>query len=199
MQEDQVGLFDLDGSLADYDAQLLKDLNLLKAPEEPLLVDLWNEDKKPHIAARMNLIKSQPDWWFNLSPIPDGIKVFEAAHDIGFDNHILTKGPKSHPNAWTEKFRWCMRHLSPTIGEMPVTITSDKKLVYGKFLYDDWPAYCKRWLKHRKRGLVIMPDRPYNRDFKHPQALRWTGENFDEVVHALRVCLARKDGEPLIL
>lgn len=190
------GLFDMDGSLAAYPEQLLKDLARLRAPEEPELTDVWEAEKRfPHIKERMRLIKAQPNWWFNLPPIENGLRVFREAERIGFQNHILTKGPKAHSAAWTEKHMWCAHHL----GGVPVTVTSDKSLVYGKFLYDDFPDYAVSWLQHRPNGLVIMPVNPWNADFTHPRCLKWDGTNWDQVTRALKLVFDRKHGEPLKL
>lgn len=191
------GLFDMDGSLADYVGQLLKDLEELRSPEEPELHDVWKaEERHKHIKKRMKLIKAQPGWWLDLPPIENGLRVFREAARIGFVNHILTKGPKAHSPAWTEKHQWCALHLGE---DVPVTVTSDKSLFYGKFLYDDFPDYAAKWLLHRPRGLVIMPENPWNTHFKHPQCVKWNGTNWDEVVRALNIAFNRKHGEDLKL
>ena len=83
--------------------------------------------------------------------------------------HVLTKGPKSSPNAFTEKVCWCKQHMPG----VPVTLTENKGLVYGRVLVDDWPSYVEAWLKFRARGLVIMPDRPWNQGFEHPNLVRF--------------------------
>lgn len=193
---EDVGLFDMDGSLADYTGQLEKDLLKLAGPGEPPLGDLWKAEKKRHIGARMRLIKALPGWWRNLPPIEAGMKVFELARELGFTNNVLTKGPKHHPMAWQEKVEWCRAKLGQ---KTPVHITEDKGLVYGKFLYDDFPEYCIAWLRHRPRGLVIMPVNSWNVDFHHPQVIKYDGTNLDEVREALEICLRRQKGEPLVL
>jgi 5'-nucleotidase len=192
------GLFDMDGSLAGYSEQLLADLRLLRAPEEPELGDdLWAaEERLPHIKARMKLIKAIPGWWRNLPPIPNGMRVFHESRRVGFINHVLTKGPHKHSLAWAEKHEWCHHHLGD---DTPVTVTEDKSLVYGKFLYDDFPDYATYWLEHRPNGLVIMPATLWNKDYTHPQCLKWDGTNWDQVVHALETVFKRKHGEPLNL
>lgn len=195
MLED-IGLFDMDGSLADYIGTLQADLAALQAPGEPPIGDMWLAEKQPHIANRMRLIKAQPGWWRDLPPIEAGMKVFEAAAELGFTNNVLTKGPRHHPNAWQEKVEWCRKYLGH---KTPVHITEDKGLVYGKFLYDDFPDYCLSWLRHRPRGLVIMPVNEFNKDFYHPQVVRYDGTNLDEVKAALAICLKRQKGEPLLL
>jgi hypothetical protein len=198
-----IALFDLDGSLADYTGQLKADLELLRSPDEPELGDnLWALEKLPHMDQRMRLIKAQPGWWRNLPTLADGMRVFNRAKELGFDNNVLTKGPKHHPRAWMEKVEWSRERLG---FEIPVHITEDtavdhgKGMVYGKLLYDDYPDYCRSWLEFRPRGLVIMPVTSYNKDFHHPQVVKWDGNNWDEVNRALELCFKRAHGEELKL
>lgn len=193
--DDNIGLWDLDGSLADYDGQLRWELNKIRSPDEPLIEDLWEMEKLPHIKARMRLIKSQPNWWANLPVIGDGLRVFEIAQRIGFRNIVLTKGPHSLPSAWKEKVEWSQRQLGENIG---IQITCDKSLVYGKFLYDDYPEYMSAWLDKRPRGLGIMPATNGNRNFRHPRVVRfYDGRDIPEVKAALEVVYNRKSGEEL--
>jgi 5'(3')-deoxyribonucleotidase len=195
---DNIALFDLDGSLADYSGQMLRDMQRLAGPEEPPLTpeNLWERDDLPHLRARMTLIMAQPGWWSGLAPIEAGFRVLNAARDAGFRIHVLTKGPRAHPRAWAEKLEWVQEHIGP---DADITTTMDKGLVYGRVLYDDYPAYLERWLQHRPRGLGIMPAAPGNAGFSHPNVLRWTGENFDEVRAALAHALSRAPGEDLAL
>ena len=162
--------------------------------------------------------------------------LFERAIALGFKNNILTKGPKHCPNAWKEKVEWCHEELFKSTLTMrrlwqrekwslDIHIVSDKAIVYGKMLVDDYPPYVEAWLKHRPRGLVFMPAHKYNEDFTHPNVIRcgpWEPEGFmgwiDKDHHvfqpeasdfpmlwqmkadkAMRVCLARKASEPLDL
>lgn len=194
---EQVGLFDMDGSLADYEGTLRADMAKLAMPGDPDLTNMWAVEKEfPAIAARMNMIKAQPNWWLNLPPIKNGMRVFREARRIGFTNAVLTKGPSKHPLAWGEKLFWCREHLGATT---QVTVTENKGLVYGKFLYDDFPDYAIDWLEHRPRGLVIMPETENNKTFSHPQVLKWNGENWGQVREALRRCYRRKVGEPMVI
>jgi len=105
------------------------------------------------------------------------------------------KGPRSKPLAWKEKLDWSVEHL----GDLIVTITLDKASVYGKFLYDDFPEYCYRWLKHRPRGLVIMPVEKFTNEHEHPQILQRDGTNFDQVKAALAACRNRQPHEAMVV
>lgn len=164
-----IALFDMDGTLADYEGVLMKGLERLAAPDEPVSMD----DSIPHIEARMRLIKSQSGWWKNLPVLADGMDILGVADEIGFDIHILTKGPYHTTSAWTEKREWCKQFVP----DAKVTITEDKWLVYGKVLVDDYPEYMKSWLHSRPRGLGIMPARKINAGFSHPNVLRYEGRH----------------------
>ena len=81
-----------------------------------------------------------------------------------------------------EKLQWCDRHLAGFPHQ--VTIIMDRGLVYGRLLVDDYPEYVLRW---RKRGTVILPDQPWNRDFQHPQVYRYAGDRGEMVAVLGRV------------
>lgn len=165
-----IALVDMDGTLADYNGAMTRDLAQLADPE--VLADLGDLDfleRKPHMKARMDLIKRQPGWWAGLAKLPQGFQILDILRQLEYRIHILTRGPKTNINAWTEKAAWIRQHVPDYKG---LTITLDKSLVYGKVLVDDWPPYVKGWLKHRPRGLVIMPDQPWNQGYEHPQVIR---------------------------
>ena len=179
--EPTIALLDMDGTVADYDGQLMLDMRRLAAPEETPFETWPRCDLPPHLEARMRLIKERGEWWENLPVLPVGMKIVEALKKHGFEIHILTQGPRSNPSAWSHKAKWVMKHLPDT----PMTITRDKGLVYGKVLVDDWPEYMERWLKWRPRGLGIMPAQPWNADFNHPNVFRYDGTNDKELNEAL--------------
>jgi hypothetical protein len=193
-----IALFDMDNSVADYEGALLRDLELLRGPTEPVVTaeTIWSPATPDAIRNRMDLIKRQPGWWFDLKPIAQGMDILNLCRRLGYDVHILTKGPKRHPNAWEEKVRWCQKYLG---ADVDIHVTSDKGLVYGKLLYDDYPDYMLRWLAHRPRGLGIMPVTASNRDFTHPNVIRWDGHNLEEVTRAVVAAQGRVPGQKLIL
>jgi len=167
-ENEKVALLDLDGSLADYDGAMHAAMQKLLSPGEVLPSNLYTEGHHPWLENRMNLIKAQPGFWRDLPAIPLGFTVLHWLVDHEYSCNVLTKGPKHTHSAWTEKMQWSARHLPG----VPVTITQDKGLVYGKVLYDDYPPYIKRWLLWRPRGKVIMRDTVHNQGFEHPQVLR---------------------------
>jgi hypothetical protein len=192
----KVFLFDLDGSLADYDGTLLADLERMRAPAEPAVTAVRAAFEQPHLRARIDAITGRPGWWAGLPPLEAGMAVYHLAMDMGFDCQVLTKGPKYQPRAWAEKVEWCQRHLGPHVD---VHVVSDKGLVYGVALYDDYPRYIEAWLEHRHRGLVVMPVNSSNRDFRHPNVLHYDGSNIAAVEKAMQIVLRRRPGEELRL
>jgi len=174
-----IALVDLDGTLADFDKEMKGQLAKLAAPGEDIEAEGYT--KLPHIQERWDLIKRQPGFWKNLDPIPLGFDILSALRQLKFTIHVLTKGPVNTTRAWTEKVEWCRDHVPLT----PVTIGEDKGLMYGKVLVDDWPSYYMRWLEWRPRGLVIVPAQPWNKDVDHPNCVRATSDNLEEVFERL--------------
>ena len=130
------------------------------------------------------MITSQVGWWLKLKKFQPGFDILDLCKSIGYEIVVLTKGPSTKFSAWSEKVEWCHKYLKDYI--QGVTITNDKGLVYGKVLVDDFPEYIEAWLKHRPRGLVIMPAHEFNKDFKHPNVIRYDGTNLQEVAERLK-------------
>lgn len=202
----QVALFDMDGTLCEYELQLLHDLRQLAGPEEKDMKTLYEEEYWPdHIENRIDLIRSQPGWWRNLAQIDLGLSVLYGAKEAGFNIKILTKGPSRTSNAWTEKFEWCQDHIIPVIPDLQIHITGGgnstffkpepKGDVYGRVLVDDYPEYMDNWLKWRPRGLGLMPAREYNKGYKHPNVIRYDESNLGQVKLALQAAYNRRGGE----
>lgn len=192
----KVALFDMDGTLFDYNRKLLEDYKALMSPGEELPDDIHNSETD-YVNARYKLIKSQPGWWRTLPKYQLGWDVYNIASAMGFCIHILTKGPSSQPAAWTEKVQCIQDHFGSSVTVNIVGKT--KKHYYGSFLCDDYPAYAFEWLEHRPRGLVIMPAQDYNYGIKHERIIRYDGNNVQQVYDALRHVYDRIPGRDLNL
>lgn len=182
---DAVCLFDLDGTLADFDSTMAKEMEALRSDAERTILEVatvvarkdWWEGRDPYLKRRRELIKSQPGFWRNLPPLKLGFDVLDVARELSFENHALTKGPSSNPAAWMEKVQWCGEHAP----DLHITIGQKKSLVYGKVLVDDWPPYFLPWLEVRPRGLVIAIAQRWNRDVHHPNLVVYDGSNLEQV------------------
>ncbi len=159
---DNLALLDMDGVVADWHGALQRDLK-----------DVLGKDLKrlsPRARQRVEwLIRGQDGWYLNLKPIPLGLYIEKTLRDIGFTVMIATKATTKTPTAWSEKVKWCTRHL-PNVELM--TVTGDKTKIYGKILVDDMQKFAEPWLRHRPRGIVIMPDQPWNKGYRHPRVYR---------------------------
>lgn len=190
--EEIIALFDMDNTLFDYEGKLLDDMQKLQNPDEPKINHV-HEDKSPWMKARRNLIRSVPGWWRKLPKLQLGWDIYQVAENIGFECHILTKGPHKFPHAWTEKVD-CIRDHFGTKINIDI-VGKDKAGRYGRVLVDDYPGYVLGWLRYRPRGLVVMPAHSYNKDVSHPNIIRYDGNNIEEVESVLRAARKRKNGE----
>lgn len=160
MSDAAIALLDLDGTVADYDTALREGLARIAAPSEPkaLHYPLPGRPVPDWMDARKDLVSRQPGFYRSLRKLPIGISIYWALLELGFEIHVLTKGPVRNTTAWTQKVEWCQEHLP----EARVTITQDKSLMYGKVLVDDWPPFFTPWLQARPRGLLVVPKQPWN-------------------------------------
>lgn len=178
-QSENIALFDMDGTLCDYDRGLFEELEKMRHPSEPVYSLPVRDDAPAYIKNRANLIRASEKWWENLPKLKLGWDILDAAKSLEFRIMVLTQGPRSNPSAWSGKKRWIDKNLGE---DVDITITRDKGLVYGKILVDDYPGYIEKWLVWRKRGLVIMPANDANKDYKNPQVIRYDGSNLKEVI-----------------
>lgn len=201
---DKIALFDLDGCLADFDMGLYLGLLRISSKEERLwLAKYSNEngyafrtlEKTSYWNERMKLIKAQSGWWRNLERIEIGFEILREAQRIGFEINILTKASRNHTASWSEKIEWVKNQ--PELRDVDIHVVMNKGLVYGTFLYDDFDDYMTKWLEHRPRGLGIMP--PQCKKLDHPNVIRWTGRNFEEITEAMQIAYNRKENQPLEL
>ncbi len=100
-----IALFDLDGTLCDYDKSLFNELELIRSPDEEVYHPPLKEDVPNYIKRRVNLIRTSSSWWEGLEKFQLGWDVLSIAKSLDFNIMILTQGPKYYPDSWKGKER----------------------------------------------------------------------------------------------
>lgn len=154
----KIALFDMDETLVDFQGVLRERLLQMKSPQEDFPTDLWN--MPDYWYERAQAIKKEPGFWRSLPKKAWGWQVLKICQEIGFDIHILTKGPTTGSRAWSEKVDWVHEHMPFAT----LHITEDKRIAYGRVFVDDYKPFMEIWLKHRPRGLGVV-----NYEWNHPQ------------------------------
>lgn len=189
---DIIALFDMDNTLFDYEGKLKTDLKSLMSAGEEEPEDIWDETK-PWLKARIDLITSVPGWWRTLPKFQLGWDLYDLCDHLGFECHVLTKGPRQKSFAWSEKVDCIQQHFGDAVNID--IVGKDKRGSYGRVLVDDYGPYILGWLEHRPRGLAIMPAHTYNEGFEHPNVIRYTGGNLEEIQRLLVAVKQRRPGE----
>ena len=166
MTPEPIALFDLDGTLADFDSSMRRHMAALAGPGETQSYFVEQEGEPAYITYRRRMVKRQPGFWRDLMPLTLGFGLLAKALDLGFKVNILTKAPRTNFPAWAEKVEWCHKNLPMAEHDIQINLVEDKGLVYGKVLVDDYPPYIERWLKWRPRGLVLMPAQEWNAGYR---------------------------------
>lgn len=188
---DAVALVDMDGTLADFDGSMSQWMERIGSPPEIAVGRHYFQEQSEepiHIRERRRMIKRQPGFWSGLEELEVGMTIFSYLVKLKFNISILTKAPKHNEAAWMEKVQWCNKHL-PMHDAVGMNIVTDKSLVYGKVLVDDWPAYVAPWLERRPRGLVLLPAQPWNEGFEvgRKNVIRVSADNLHQAYSALEV------------
>ena len=184
-----VALLDMDGTITDLEGGLKMELERMRSPMEPDLI-AFSRKSPVWLQARIDLIMSRAEWWEGLPELTLGFEILAELRRLDFQVMILTQGPRDKPHAWMAKARWCQAHVP----DLPITMTRDKSLVYGRVLVDDYPGYVDAWLDSRPRGVVIMPANIGNKDYKRRGVLRYDGTNIKDVRTILEWARNRESG-----
>jgi 5'-nucleotidase len=182
MDYDLIALFDMDGTLFDYEGSLREKLEEIQSPNEPK-VSFNFINNPPYLKKRIDLITSSESFWEHMPKLSLGWDVLRIAKELNYQIHILTQGPRKNPSAWSGKKKCIDSHFGE---DFNFHITRDKGLVYGTILVDDYPDYIRRWLKWRKNGRVIMPANDFNATYVQNQVTRYDGTNLEEVTQILK-------------
>lgn len=121
--------------------------------------NLWDIEKHKGIRNRINLIMSKQGFWTNLKPLEAGLTLYKYISER-FDTYILTKARKECSLGWKEKVDWIHKYIGNNVNILVVT---EKKIVMGDLLFDDYYKNATNWLVNNPNGRVLIPKRKSNR------------------------------------
>lgn len=195
MKTPPVLLLDMDGPLADFDAQCWEACH-----ERELLIDIGRpEDQsfryftdhvisKQHRAELRRLIE-QPGWFRNLPPVAGAIEGTQDLIRMGFDIWVCTKPLETNPRCRDDKAAWLREYL-PEL-EHKLIITPDKSMVRGAILLDDAPKLG--WIQRSEWRPVIFPAHFNGRGSIWQRYPRWGWGMDPEILHRLMGEVSRYD------
>lgn len=166
--------FDLDGTLADYSGELSRRMNKIRAESEHEYQPDYFDNKRTwpeFVEERRSLITGMEEFWTSLPILEDGLAVLRVLESMSVKVFILSKGPRTKPEAWSGKNKWATKHFP----HLTLNVVSSKGEFDADILVDDYPAYIAEWLAKHRNGLAIAPARPWNRELDGaPNVLRVT-------------------------
>lgn len=155
LEINRIALFDMDETLTNFRGPLKERLLKMQGPQEEFPADLWN--MPDHWYERAQAIKREPGFWRGLPKLQWGWDVLGICTEIGYDIHVLTKGPTTGTLAWHEKADWVHEYLP----QAKFHITEDKRTIAGRVFVDDhWP-FMELWLRDRPYGIGVINQSPF--------------------------------------
>lgn len=150
--------FDMDGVLADFVAGALEIHNRTDVPKMDVP---WGLEDKLGIAPHDFWAPMGKDFWANLPPLSDGLKLLEYAEWLaGIEAIGILTSPCDTAGCYDGKRAWMRKHL-PRM-ERRMFTGSHKELFAGptKILIDDREQNCHGFYK--AGGIPILVPRPWN-------------------------------------
>jgi 5'-nucleotidase len=157
-------LVDMDGVLADFDAEIETRISGRYAhiPLAETRANFYIADDYPEHTALVRAL-SREQGFFDALPLVDGaLEGWQRIIDLGFHPQICSSPIRSNPHSGPEKLQWLARHFVPVFGRYVVEqaiITHEKHLFDGIALVDDRPTLPDERLAVWQH---ILFDRPYN-------------------------------------
>lgn len=112
---------------------------------------------------------SQPNFFFDLKPIPKAIDTLKKLHDDGHDIVFVTACPPTSETAFYEKLSWVKKYLPFIDAERNVIAAYRKDLIKGDVLFDDKYDNLIDF-----SGIAVCMSYEYNKKYEGPRVTNWT-------------------------
>jgi 5'-nucleotidase len=186
-----VVLVDMDGVLADFDAEVLARL-AAHHPHVPRATrqNFYIAEDYPEHTALLRQISSEPGFFAALPLVDGALEGWQRIVDLGYHPRVCTSPLRRNRHCEAEKLGWLEKHFAPVHGEAvarEAIVTRDKHLCDGIALIDDRPE-----IRHSATApwQHIVFDRPYNQDGDHagdrPRLRGWHDDTLGALLDAAR-------------
>ncbi|HEV2403647.1 MAG TPA: hypothetical protein VGS08_05615 [Candidatus Saccharimonadales bacterium] len=167
-------LVDMDNTLVDFDAGLLKIWRQLYpdeffVPLERRTAFHPHNDYPKYLQSTIQDICHSEGFIRNLPPTPGGIEAVNEMLDRGHDVRFCTSHLFKYDHCLLEKYQWIEKYFDVSYVDR-IILTRDKTLIRGDILIDDKPEIVgieKPTWEH------ILYDRPFNRGVTDKRRLNW--------------------------
>ena len=184
MTEKPTVLVDMDGVLADFDAEVQYRLWHRHPEIQPVRRNnFYVADDYPEDRDLVDAISNEEGFFRSLPLIQNAFDGWQRIIDLGYYPQICSAPKKANPNCEAEKLEWLREYFVPKFGKYVVEeaiITRYKHLQKGIVLIDDRPE-----VRHSNQAewQHIIFDRPYNRHIEDKPRLKgWNHESLSEIL-----------------
>lgn len=141
---DRTVFVDMDGVLADFDAEAIRRVKAVRPGFEANLprAHFYLADDYPGYDEEIRVACAEEGFFEDLPVISNAIGGWQSIIDAGFTPRVLSSPLRSNATSERDKRRWLMKHFAPLFGEHVANdaiITKDKHLHDGVALLDDRP------------------------------------------------------------
>lgn len=184
MSESLTILVDMDGVLANFDAEVINRIRE-QYPHIPIVESRPNiriPDDYPEHRALIRGILDQPGFFYSLPLMEHAIEGYERIVDLGYNPRICSSPVRTNPTSIPEKLAWLERHFAPIFGSYVVEqaiITEDKHLFDGRALIDDNPIIKSAGEASWKH---IIFDSPHNQRSTGLRLYGWLDQRLPELL-----------------
>lgn len=189
-----VVLVDMDGVLADFDAELIARIKL-RHPHIPLLQtqqSFYFSQDYPEYEDDIRNLSDEEGFFASLPLIDHAIEGWQRIIDLGYHPRICSSPKHTNPYSESEKIIWLRRHMVPIFGPSiadEAIITKDKHLCDGIALIDDRPEVRST---DEASWQHIIFDRPFNKRTALPRLNGWRDENLAALLNDAKGARAKQ-------